>query len=140
MSSAGYSSTPLSKKLGYMPGMRVHWINAPEHYAELLGDSTSEVTLLKAMPKHADLIHLFTTKRSLLERRIKKIGEAIHPDGMLWVSWPKKAAAKKHGIVTDMTEDVVREIVLPPGLVDVKVCAVDEIWSGLKIMWRKELR
>jgi len=82
------------------------------------------------------VIVFFTTERAELERRIDGLGKAIFPDGSLWVSWPKKASK----VPTDITEDIIRDVVLPLGLVDVKVCAVDDIWSGLKIVWRKERR
>jgi hypothetical protein len=84
----------------------------------------------------ADVIVFFTTERSELERRIDALGQAIFPAGSLWVSWPKKASK----VPTDITEDVIRDVVLPKGLVDVKVCAIDDVWSGLKLMWRRERR
>ena len=84
----------------------------------------------------AEVTVFFTSERADLERRIDELGKAIFPDGSLWVSWPKKASK----LPTDITEDVIREVVLPLGLVDVKVCAVDDAWSGLKIMWRKDKR
>lgn len=138
---AGYSGTPLAQKLGLKDGQRVLFVDLPETLAELalsrqfveagrvgadrLGDGTGY-----------DVIHLFTTARAVLEALAQPLMGMIARNGMIWVSWPKKAA----GIATDITEDVIRAVVLPRGLVDVKVCAVDQTWSGLKLVIRKELR
>ena len=130
---AGYSGTPLIKKLGIKDGFVVRFQHAPSHYADLVGPLPPGV--LKA-DSNCDFIHAFYTERALFEAEIKGMMAAIKRGGMIWISWPKKAAK----VPTDITEDVIREVVLPLGLVDVKVCAVDEVWSGLKLMIRKELR
>lgn len=133
---AGYSGTPLAKKLGIKPDARVRTKGAPEHYESLLAPLPEGVVLSAALRKDVDLAHLFTAKRGELERWIPKLMGVIHRDGMIWVSWPKKSS----GVPSEVTEDTVREVALPLGLVDVKVCAVDEVWSGLKLVIRKELR
>jgi hypothetical protein len=134
-SSAGYSGTPLPKKLGFKPGMTAVFLDAPEHLDELLGELDG-VTVKRALRGHADIVLCFVVQRRDLERRAGKLREAVAPDGMVWVCWPKKASK----LPTDMTEDVVRAVLLPTGLVDIKVAAVDETWSGLKLVVRVELR
>ena len=139
---AGYSGTPLAQKLGLKDGSRALFIDLP---ADLAGLATSRAfveasrittgQLGDAQPGY-DVIHLFTTARAVLEALARKLMTLIARDGMIWVSWPKKAAK----VATDITEDVIRAVVLPLGLVDVKVCAVDQTWSGLKLVIRKELR
>jgi hypothetical protein len=106
-------------------------LGAPEEIVASLG-----VPVKRRLPAHADVVLLFTAERRELERRLAALRAAIHPDGSFWVCWPKKASK----VPTDITEDVIRDVVLPTGLVDVKVCAVDDTWSGLKIVIRKELR
>jgi hypothetical protein len=133
---AGYSGTPLVKKLGIKPGAVVAVINDPGHFGELVDPLPEAVTLRHSGRGTADVAVLFTKRRAELARRIDSLGRMIFPDAMLWICWPKKASK----VATDMTEDVVRAVVLPVGLVDVKVCAVDATWSGLKVVWRKELR
>lgn len=133
---AGYSGTPLAKKLGIKAGSRVKTGNAPPDYEQLLDPIPPDVTLSPRLRGEVDLWHLFVTSRRELESRIEKCLREIRKDGMIWVSWPKRAS----GVRTDLTEDGVREIALPLGLVDVKVCAVDETWSGLKLVIRKALR
>jgi hypothetical protein len=128
---AGYSGTPLPKKLGIKDDSRVALLHAPDGFAEVLGVPTTT-----RLGKAHDVIVAFVDARAHLERAVPKLEQAIFPDGAIWVAWPKKAAK----IPTDMTEDVVREVCLPRGLVDVKVCAIDDTWSGLKLVWRKELR
>jgi len=135
MTTAGYSGTPLPAKLGIKPGMRVAWPGAPEHFASLLGD-LSRVNVLARAAASMDVVVLFVTKRSVLERRLPALMEAIRPAGATWVAWPKRSS----GVASDIAEDVVRDIALPIGLVDTKVCAIDETWSGLKLVIRKELR
>ena len=135
MATAGYSGTPLQKKLGFKPGMTAVYLDAPEHLGELLGELEG-VAVKGSLRGHVDLVMCFVTERRALERRAPRLREAVAPDGMVWVCWPKKASK----VPTDMTEDVVREVLLPTGLVDVKVAAVDETWSGLKLVVRKELR
>lgn len=131
---AGYSGTPLVKKLGIKEGFRVRFINKPKNYFELLGDLPPGVKQIKT--GNSDFVHLFTKSRKEMESQLKKNMQTIEQDGMIWVSWPKKAPK----IETDITEDVIREVALPMGLVDIKVCAVDDIWSGLKLVIRKENR
>jgi hypothetical protein len=135
VATAGYSATPLPKKLGFKPGMTAVFLDAPEHLDELLGDLEG-VTVKGSLRGHADLVMCFVTRRRELERRAARLRQAVAPDGMLWVCWPKKASK----VQTDVTEDVVREVLLPTGLVDNKVAAVDETWSGLKLVVRLELR
>lgn len=133
---AGYSGTPLAKKLGIAEGSRVVAIGAPMNYRALLAPIPAGVTFGKATTASTDVTHLFTAKRAELAAKLKALRGAIRPDATVWVSWPKKAA----GVPTDITEDVIRDVALPMGYVDVKVCAVDETWSGLKLVIRKELR
>lgn len=133
---AGYSGTPLAKKLGIKPGFRLHAQNPPDNYAELISPLPDDVQMLPQLTHDLDMIHFFTTSRAELAAHIETLMERIKQDGMIWVSWPKKASK----VPTDVTEDVIREIILPLGLVDVKVCAVDAIWSGLKLVIRKENR
>lgn len=133
---AGYSGTPLFKKLGIKPGSRLYVVNPPADYLDLIAPIPDDVIILKRIGKNLDIIHFFSSKRRELENRIQRCIQTIHPDGMIWVSWPKKASK----VPTDITEDVIRDVILPLGLVDVKVCAVDAIWSGLKLVIRKELR
>jgi hypothetical protein len=132
---AGYSGTPLVKKLGIKPGHRLVVLDPPADLDDTLGPLPDGVTVVRRLAT-ADVVLFFTTGRAALERRRDALGKAVFPDGAIWVCWPKKAAK----VATDMTEDVVREVVLPHGLVDVKVCAVDAVWSGLKVVWRTERR
>lgn len=127
---AGYSGTSLVKKLGIKAGMALAVLNRPDHYWELLGDLPDSLRLDASPP--FDFIHLFTTARAELEDELPRLRGQIVQNGMIWVSWPKKAAK----VATDVTEDVVREIALAHGLVDVKVAAVDAVWSGLKLVIR----
>lgn len=133
--SAGYSKTPLHKKLGFKPGYRVCTRNAPSHYGGLVG-THDDVAISARFRSNIDIYHFFTKQRHELAAHLPKILSEMPQDSMIWISWPKKASK----VATDVTEDVVREIALPLGLVDVKVCAVDEVWSGLKLVIRKELR
>lgn len=133
---AGYSGTPLAKKLGMKIGFVVAVLNDPGHFAELVAPLPAGVAFRSTARGKADMVVLFTKQRAELSKRIDALGRMIYPDSMIWICWPKKASK----VATDMTEDVVREVALPNGLVDVKVCAVDETWSGLKLMWRKEMR
>ena len=135
MATAGYSGTPLDRKLGFKPGMTAALLDAPEGLDGLLGELEG-VTVKRSLRGHADIVLCFVTARRELERRAARLREAVAPDGRVWVCWPKRASK----VPTDMTEDVVREVLLPTGLVDVKVAAVDETWSGLKLMVRRELR
>jgi hypothetical protein len=134
---AGYSGTPLWKKLGYKTGMSSFVDGAPKNYASLLGlPAEVKVTWLSAPNRGMGFVHVFVTSASRLRAELKSHRGAIAVDGVIWVSWPKKSS----GVPTDVTEDVIRKLALPIGLVDIKVCAVDEVWSGLKLMIRKELR
>jgi hypothetical protein len=135
VAAAGYSATPLPRKLGFKPGMTAVFLDAPEHLGDLLGELEG-VTVKRSLRGHADLVMCFVTRRRALERRAARLREAVAPDGMVWVCWPKKASK----VETDVTEDVVREVLLPTGLVDNKVAAVDATWSGLKLVVRVELR
>jgi hypothetical protein len=134
--SAGYSGTPLVRKLGFKPGMRATFLDAPEGFGDTLGELPDGVAVSRRLGGSKDLVMVFVTERAALARRVEAIKRAIAPDGMAWVAWPKRAS----GVATDMTEDVVRDVALPIGLVDVKVCAIDATWSGLKLVIRKELR
>ncbi len=133
---AGYSGTPLAKKLGYKAGQRVYLDNAPEDYAELVAPLPEDVQFIDKLDANLDMIHLFTDKAKDLAAKLKRYLKKIKPAGVIWVSWPKKASKRP----TDISEDVTRELALPLGLVDVKVCAVDEVWSGLKLVIRVENR
>ncbi len=135
---AGYSGTPLAKKLGIKPGMKAAVVNPPWPYADRLGIDAApeEIGTDTALPGDLGFLHIFTPFRDELQRRLPEARHRIAPDGMVWVSWPKKASKR----YSEVTEDTVREICLPMGLVDIKVCAVDEVWSGLKLVIRKELR
>ena len=136
MSAAGYSGTPLPRKLGLAPGMRVAWLRAPAHFAELLGPLPDGTRVTSRAAAPLDLVVLFVTRRAELARRLPALRRAVAPAGAVWAAWPKRAS----GVATDVTEDVVRDVALPLGLVDVKVCAIDETWSGLKLVIRRELR
>ena len=133
---AGYSSTPLVRKLGITEGSVLALLHAPADFDETLGDLPAGVTTRRRLGGHCDVAVCFVTRRADYERRVDALGRAIRPDGAAWIAWPKRAS----GMPTDMTGDVVREVALPLGLVDVKVCAVDDIWSALKLTWRRELR
>ncbi|MBY5838146.1 DUF3052 domain-containing protein [Rhizobium leguminosarum] len=136
---AGYSGTPLVRKLGLAQGQAAALLDIPETIGDINGFAgfASVVHALPETPQRAfDYVHLFTTERAALEAIAPALFCALRPDGMVWISWPKKSSR----VSTDITEDVLRDVLLPTGLVDVKVCAVDEIWSGLKFVIRKELR
>lgn len=133
---AGYSGTPLAKKLGYKPNFVVSLVNAPDDYESLVAPLPEGVTLGRKTSSGCDLLHFFTNSRDELFRGLAEYKNLIKQDGSIWVSWYKKAAK----LPTEITEDVVREAALPLGLVDVKVCAVDEKWSGLKLVIRRENR
>jgi hypothetical protein len=133
---AGYSGTPLAKKLGIKAGANVCLSHAPRHYGGLVAPLPDGVRLVGRVNDATDLIHMFVTRRKDLERGLKATLKSMRPDAAVWVSWPKKSS----GVETDITEDTIREVALPMGLVDIKVCAVDEVWSGLKLVVRKERR
>ena len=130
------SGTPLPRKLGFAPGLRAAFVDAPDGFAVLLGELPDGVRVLARPRAGTDLVVAFVTARRTLARRLPGLRRAIEPDGALWVAWPKRAS----GVATDVTEDVVRDVALPTGLVDVKVCAIDATWSGLKLVVRRELR
>lgn len=133
---AGYSGTPLAKKLGFREGIRIRISGAPENYLSLVSPRPENIHISKTIRKDIDVWHFFTRSSVELNHRLPKLMQAISQDGMIWVSWPKKASK----VPTDVTEDLIRKVALPLGLVDVKVCAVDDAWSGLKLVIRKELR
>lgn len=130
METAGYSQTPLAKKLGIKKGFHIRLVNQPGYYLSLFEDMPADVKLLheKKSPKH--LVHYFAREARYLQKDLPALKKEIEPDGMIWVSWPKKASK----VLTDITEDTVRELALANGLVDIKVCAIDETWSGLKLV------
>ena len=133
----GYSGTPLPKKLGLKAGMSMAVLNPPPNLDAILGELSDRVVTSRRLTGHRDLVLIFVTRQVDFASRVPAMINAIAPDGMIWVAWPKRASK----IETDMTEDVIREIVLPSsGLVDVKVCAIDQVWSGLKLVIRKERR
>jgi len=136
MMTAGYSGTPLAKKLGIEPADKVFVHGAPRPYGQVVPLLPADVTLARKIDATTDLIHLFTAEQAELSRLLQAALTAMAPDAVIWVSWPKKSSK----VPTDITEDAIRAIALPLGLVDIKVCAVDETWSGLKLMIRKELR
>jgi hypothetical protein len=133
---AGYSGTPLAKKLGIREGHRVRIQGAPGDYLDLVSPIPKNVRLSNNLRKDVDICHFFTRSASELEAQLPKLIRTIHHDGMIWISWPKKSS----GVRSSVTEDTIRSMALPLGLVDVKVCAVDETWSGLKLVIRKSLR
>jgi hypothetical protein len=128
----GYSGKPLFQKLGMKPGLRCLTRHAPAHYPELV--KGAEGVLATAPPGPADLVHLFCRSRTVLEADLPGALSWLAPGGMLWISWPKKSSP----LFLDLTEDVLRQVILPQGWVDVKVCAVDQDWSGLKFLARKK--
>jgi hypothetical protein len=130
---SGYSGTPLVKKLTLRDGMRVWFDAMPESVADEIDEYALELIFVAEPAEGIDAAHIFVTERATLEARLSALRHQIAPAGQIWVSWPTQAAA-------DITEDTVREVGLPLGLVDTKVCAVDETWSGLKLVIRKELR
>ena len=131
---SGYSGTPLTKKVGAPPGTRALVVGAPDDAPPLFDE---DVQVLRRAADGLDAIVLFVTERRVLERRLPQLRERLAPTGMLWVAWPKKAS----GVTTDVTEDVIRDLaVTTSDLVDVKVIAVDETWSGLKLMVRRAAR
>jgi hypothetical protein len=136
ISSAGYSGTPLVKKLGIQAGSRVFVAGAPQGYVHLLEPLPDGVTFAKRVSRAVNVAHVFTTHQRELAKYLHSFRSVLNPEALIWVSWPKKASK----VVTDVTEDIIREIALPLGLVDVKVCAVTDVWSGLKLVVRKELR
>jgi hypothetical protein len=133
---AGYSGTPLPKKLGIKEGSRVALLHAPADFTTTLGELPAGVVVTSRLGKSHDVIVAFVDKRDHLERALPKLEQAIFPDGAIWIARPRKPSYGPN----DISEHTVREVCLPRGLVDVKVCAIDDTWSGLKVVWRKELR
>jgi hypothetical protein len=133
---AGYSRTPLQQKLGIKPDMNVVIINSPRNYRRLLGTIPDSVTFSDRFKPDSSFVHVFIKTRSELERRLRVLREKIADTGTVWVSWPKRSSA----VPTDVTEDVIRAVALPLGFVDIKVCAIDETWSALKLMVRRTNR
>jgi hypothetical protein len=132
----GYSGKPLVEKLGIKPGARVSVMNAPPGYRALLEPLPPDLKLNDRPGQSTDLVHLFAIDREALVATLVSLRHKLRTDTPVWVSWPKKSSK----VPTTITEDVIREVALPLGFVDIKVCAVSEIWSGLKLVVRKELR
>jgi len=130
----GYSGTPLYVKLGLTPAMKVYLVNAPREYFSWINSPLKDQ--LTHSPEAAGMVHVFSTTRKELERTFLSLTKSVHASTIIWISWYKKSS----GVATDITEDIIREIVLPAGWVDVKVCAVSDQWSGLKIVKRKASR
>jgi len=133
---AGYSGTPLGKKLGIRDGFRIFVYDAPGNFLALLAPLPDRVTLVNKIAGDTDIVHIFSKEKARLSKALATSLKKIKSDAVIWVSWPKKASK----VPTDITEDTIREIALPLGLVDIKVCAIDDIWSGLKLVVRKEKR
>ena len=133
---AGYSGKPLSQKLGIKPGFRIFADRAPKAYGDFVGALPDGAKIVARAAAPLDMVHLFAKEAAGLAGKLKRLRAVIAPDGMIWVSWPKKAS----GVATDLSDVVVRDTARPLGLVDVKVCAVDEVWSGLKFVIPKDLR
>ncbi|HUJ15524.1 MAG TPA: DUF3052 domain-containing protein [Thermoanaerobaculia bacterium] len=127
---AGYSGTPLAKKLGIEPGATILLDGAPDDYP------SKGANIARSISDRVDLVHIFSKSAGELDAKLRRLRDRIRPDAVVWVSWPKKSSK----VPTDITEDVIRDIALPLGFVDVKVCAVDDVWSGLKLVIRRALR
>jgi hypothetical protein len=135
-SAAGYSGTPLAKKLGIKSTSELCLIGAPDGYIGMVEPLPEGVKITSRLSKDTNLVHIFTSGKAQLAAALRSFRSKLKPDAVVWVSWPKKASK----VPTDITEDTIREVALPLGFVDIKVCAVSEVWSGLKLMVRKELR
>jgi hypothetical protein len=133
---AGYSGTSLAQKLGYTRGMKLFCCGMPESVMREIDPDSVGLDVLASPTAGIEAAHIFVTERAHMERKLSALRKLLQPSGFVWTSWPKKAAKMD----TDITEDTIREVALPMGFVDVKVCAIDEIWSGLKLMVRKEHR
>src|SRR3990172_545632 len=132
MPTIGYSGTPLARKLGLKAPLKLLCINAPKEYESWLGELPDGVILVRKAGKPVEAAHVFTTESKFLNATLSKLRNELRQDGFVWVSWPKKSSK----VPTDITEDTIREIALPLGFVDIKVCAVSEVWSGLKLVIR----
>ncbi len=133
---AGYSGTPLPKKLGIVAGSRIFLSDAPKNYLDLVAPLPEGVRVVRKIDGETDIVHIFSTERARLKSALRDSLGKLRQDGSIWVSWPKKSSK----VPTDITEGTIREVALPMGLVDIKVCAVDEVWSGLKLVLRKKNR
>jgi hypothetical protein len=133
---SGYSGTPLVRKLGIKDGSEVLLVDAPDGYLKLLEPLPEAVRFVARLTESTDIVQIFSSRSAELRKALTSFRPKLKPTGMIWASWPKKSAK----VPTDITEDTIREIALPLGFVDIKVCAVDEVWSGLKLVVRKELR
>lgn len=136
MASAGYSGTPLVKKLGIQPGMTVQVIDAPRPYAEIVEGLAADLRFVRRSSAATQFVHLLVREQARLAQMLAGLRDRLPADAVLWVSWPKKTS----GVSSEVDENTIRRIALPMGWVDVKVCAVDAVWSGLKLVLRKELR
>ena len=132
----GYSGTPLAAKLGIKAQAQIHVVNAPDGYLQWIAPLPDGVKIAPRLSSNADLVHIFSSRKTELADALRSCRAKLKPAAVIWVSWPKKSAK----VPTDITEDTVREIALPLGFVDIKVCAVTDVWSGLKLVVRKELR
>jgi hypothetical protein len=137
---AGYSGTPLAKKLGIKEGDTVGLVNPPDGFPGLLDPLPDGASLVNGVRSRRDVVVMFARFRGEIESKLAAMTKAVFPDGSIWIAWPKKSAAKQLGIATDIVEDTVREVALPTGLVDNKVCAIDDTWSGLRLVVRRENR
>jgi hypothetical protein len=133
---AGYSGTPLPKKLGIKESQRIAFINAPDNFDELVGAIPPTTLLLKKITSPIDLVVLFVDREKVLAKEFPRIAKKLSPNGMIWIAWPKKSS----GVSTDLIFERVQRIGLDSGLVDVKICAIDAVWSGLKFVIRLQNR
>jgi len=132
----GYSGKPLAAKLGFKPPLTLVAIGAPPEYASWLGELPAGVRILSKSGKDLGAAHVFVTSREVMQRELKSLRQKLQQSGFIWVSWPKKSSK----VPTDITEDTIRDVALPLGFVDIKVCAVSDVWSGLKLVIRKDQR
>lgn len=132
MPTAGYSGTPLVRKLGIKPGITLGLVGTPDDFDRTLGELPDDVAVRRRLQGRVDVIVAFYVERSALERRLPALRDALEPSGGLWIAWPKLAS----GVTTDVSETVVRELGVAAGLVDNKVCAIDAVWSGLRLVYR----
>jgi hypothetical protein len=133
---AGYSGTPLARKLGIRAPMALVSIDAPKEYRAWVGEVPKGVSIVAKSARPLRAVHVFATRKTVLQRHLADLRKRLEQDGFVWVSWPKKASK----VATDITEDTIRELALPLGFVDIKVCAVSDVWSGLKLVVRKSER